>query len=254
MPQVENSLYEGGIMINTILFDLDGTLLHFGQAEFIETYFAELAKVFAKKGLSPEEAVKAVWAGTKAMMLNDGSKPNTERFWDTFAEVSGVSNKLLMEIEAACDDFYTNEFNLVKSIIKHSDVPKRLIKMMKEKGYTLVLATNPLFPECGVISRLGWGEIDSCDFTLLTHYGNSAFCKPNLGYYRDILTIIGKNPEECLMVGNNPAEDMIAGELGMKTFLVTNCLENEMNLDISNFQHGSIEELETYLSSLPDVQ
>jgi len=78
-------------------------------------------------------------------------------------------------------------FNEVKSIVEYSDIPKHLVSKMKEKGYTLVLVTNPLFPECGVLSRLEWGDIDKNVFTLLTHYGNSSYCKPNLGYYREIL-------------------------------------------------------------------
>ena len=238
-------------MINTILFDLDGTLLRFRQDEFIDTYFNKLAKVFASMGMDPELCIKAVWAGTRAMMKNDGTKLNIERFWDRFSEVSGIDDELLAKVEAACDGFYTSDFNEVKSVVEYSEIPGRLVRKMKDKGYTLVLATNPLFPECGVFTRLEWGEIDKDAFSLITHYGNSSYCKPNLGYYKEILEKIGKESKECLMVGNSPAEDMIASELGIHTFLVTDYLENEAGKDITEFKRGSLVELEQSLFSMP---
>jgi phosphoglycolate phosphatase-like HAD superfamily hydrolase len=80
-------------MIDTILFDLDGTLLQFSQADFINAYFAKLGKVFTRIGMDADQSVKAVWAGTKAMILNDGSLTNAERFWAVFAARLGLSDE-----------------------------------------------------------------------------------------------------------------------------------------------------------------
>jgi FMN phosphatase YigB (HAD superfamily) len=181
------------------------------------------------------------------MTLNDGSCTNAERFWVTFAEHTGLADDKLNHIEAVCDSFYLNEFDAIKSIIVPQDISKRLVRSMAAKGYTLVLATNPLFPACGIETRLRWTGLEPQDFAHITHYANSSYCKPNLEYYREIFTIIGKTPNQCLMVGNNPVEDMCAGVLGSETFLVTDCLENETNADISAFRHGTLEDLEEYL-------
>jgi FMN phosphatase YigB (HAD superfamily) len=240
-------------MIDTILFDLDGTLLQFSQKAFVEAYFAKLAKVFVRLGMDAELSVKAVWAGTKAMYMNDGSMTNHARFWEVFAECVKCDSDEIMKIEAACDKFYANEFNDIKSIVTPCDTPKRLINTMKTKGYGVVLATNPLFPACAVATRLGWIGLELWDFTHFTHYSNSTYCKPNPGYFREILAKIEKAPEQCLMVGNNPVEDMSAGALGMETFLVTDCLENETGADISAFKQGGLEESEEYLTAMPDV-
>ena len=125
---------------------------------------------------------------------------------------------------------------------------------MASKGYGVVLATNPLFPLCAIETRLEWAGLGADDFRLVTHYYNSTFCKPNPGYYSEILTKINKSPGQCLMAGNSPSEDMISGTLGMETFLVTDCLENETGMDIKPFRKGTLAELETYLTSLPDVR
>jgi len=246
-------------MIDTILFDLDGTLARFNQDDFIRLYFKELSKVFISLGLDAEKACKGVWAGTKAMVLNDGSVLNIVRFWDAFAEFMGIQGEQLKAVEAACDSFYTNEFNIIKSIVKQSDIPKRIVRTMIQKGYFVVLATNPLFPPCAVDSRLGWIGLNRDEFKFITHYENSTYCKPNPKYYHEVLSKIeqmghvGQSPAQCLMVGNHPAEDMCAAALGMEVFLITDFMENETNIDISQFRHGSIEDLETFLMALPEL-
>ena len=238
-------------MINTILFDLDGTLLRFTQKAFIDAYFGELSKVFNRMGLDVEQSVKAVWAGTRSMVLNDGGCFNSKRFWDAFGETMGLGAEQVDKVEAACDSFYANEFDSVKSIVEHSDIPNRIVRSLRQKGYKLILATNPLFPLCGVETRLAWCGIDPCCFSLITHYGNSKFCKPNIEYYKEILDKTGKEPHQFRMIGNNPAEDMIAAELGMEVFLVTDYMEDDSGTDITRYRRGSLVELEATLSLLP---
>jgi FMN phosphatase YigB (HAD superfamily) len=234
---------------DTILFDLDGTLLLCDQKAFVDAYFAELGKMFVRLGMDAGKAVKAVWTGTKAMLLNDGSRTNAERFWEVFSEVLELSEEKRKTVETECDLFYQNEFDTVRSIVTPQDISKRLIRSMTAKGYTVVLATNPLFPMYGVETRLKWIGLETRDFAHVTHYTNSTYCKPSAGYYREIFAKIGKEPEQCLMVGNNPAEDMCAGALGADTYLVTDCLENENGADISAFRHGTLAELEVYLAT-----
>ena len=241
-------------MIDTILFDLDGTLLQFSQSDFISEYFAKLGKVFTRIGMDADQSVKAVWAGTKAMILNDGILTNAERFWAVFATNLGLSDQKIKEVEALCDGFYVNEFDTLKSLMIPSDIPKRLVKAMSAKGYSLVLATNPLFPVCAVETRLRWIGLELRDFRHVTHYGNSTFCKPNLGYFQEVFAEINKSPAQCLMAGNSPVEDMCASALGAEAFLVTDCLENESGADISLFRRGSLAELEAYLMSMPDIK
>ena len=234
-------------MLDTIMLDLDGTLLRFKQEEFIYAYFKEIQRVFVGLGMDGQASVKAIWAGTKAMIANDGEKTNEERFWGVFADLMGLNPKKRKKVEEACNRFYSNEFDTVKSVLHPSGVPERLVRSLTEKGYDVVLATNPLFPECAVITRLNWIGLSPDDFAFITHYSNSTFCKPNPEYYREILEKIDKIPEQCLMAGNSAVEDMCAGGLGIETFLVTDYLENESDADISKYRQGSLEELERYL-------
>lgn len=50
------------------------------------------------------------------------------------------------------------------------------------------------------------------------------------------------------MVGNDVGEDMIAQELGMKVFLITDCLINKSGEDISKYPNGTFDDLKEALS------
>ena len=52
------------------------------------------------------------------------------------------------------------------------------------------------------------------------------------------------------MVGNDVGEDMIAESLGMKVFLMPECLINKKDKDISVYPQGSFEQLIEYIKEL----
>ena len=57
-------------------------------------------------------------------------------------------------------------------------------------------------------------------------------------------------PEECLMVGNDVTEDMVAATLGTQVFLLTDCLINKGDQDIRKYPKGSFPELLSYIRRL----
>ena len=69
-------------------------------------------------------------------------------------------------------------------------------------------------------------------------------------YYKDIIKVLGVDVSECVMVGNDVGEDMIAKKLDMKVFLLTDCLINKKQADINAYPHGGFSELCDFLDSL----
>ena len=67
--------------LTTILFDLDGTLLPMDNDAFTKGYFKLLAAKLTPHGYEPKQLVDAIWAGTAAMVKNDGSQSNEDAFW-----------------------------------------------------------------------------------------------------------------------------------------------------------------------------
>lgn len=234
-------------MIRTVLFDLDGTLLPMDQDAFVESYFRRLAAKLKPKGYEPKELIDGVWAGTAAMVANDGGCTNEEAFWRRFASVVG---ERVMEDIPLFEEYYAKEFQGVKEDCGFTPRAKELVEKLKEKGFRLILATNPLFPKIATHSRIRWAGLEPEDFAYITTYENSHYCKPNPKYYEEILKRIGCGGEECLMVGNDVEEDMTAKKLGMKVFLLTDCLINKKKEDISRFPNGGFDELERFADSL----
>jgi len=233
--------------LTTILFDLDGTLLPMNQETFVKAYFGELVKYMAVYGYEPELLMKTVYTGTGAMIHNDGSATNEDVFWNYFSSVYGDdSRKDIPQFE----EFYKTKFNLVKDICGFNPEAGNTIKYLKEKGYTLVLATNPLFPQIATKNRMGWAGLDTEDFAFYTTYEDSYFCKPNPEYYKEVMSKLNVSPEECLMVGNDVSDDMVAASLGLRVFLLTDTLENKTNTDISEYPQGSFSDLIEYINSL----
>ncbi len=233
-------------MIKTVMFDLDGTLLPFEQEDFIKLYFGGLCRKLAPYGYDPDSVVKYVWKGTKAMTENDGSRSNEEAFWEVFrAAFPGKP-----DAQAFCDDFYVNEFDGVKACLKYVPDHSPMIERLKNAGLEVVLATNPLFPRCAVATRLAWVGLREDDFAYITDYSNSRFCKPNPKYFSELLQKLGRQPSECVMVGNSVAEDILpAGTLGIESFLASEFTENPTGEDISKLRSGSLNDAEKWILS-----
>ncbi len=234
-------------MVTTILFDLDGTLLPMDQDIFIKSYIGRMAKKLAPYGYAPEMLSKALWTGTAAMVKNDGSQSNEDVFWQVF---NGLMGHDCRKDQPLFEDYYRNEFQQVAADCGFDARSAEVIALIQSKGYRVALATNPLFPALATHSRVRWAGLNPEDFELITTYENSRHCKPNLDYYRDILETLKVEPGNCVMVGNDVSEDMIARELGMQVFLLTDNLINRENKDISQYPGGSFLELMEFIRGL----
>lgn len=231
-------------MIKAILFDLDGTLLPMDQDKFTAKYFDALARHHAKYGYDPKKLVDAVWKGTVAMLKNDGSATNEQAFWTTFEQVTGESAKSALP---KFDEFYASGFDDVKSVCGFEPKSAQVIAAAKTVGVPLVLASNPIFPVEAQIKRAEWAGANVSDFSYITSYGNSRYCKPNPMYYQEIADSLGCKPDECLMIGNDTSDDLAASKIGMRVFIITDCLINKKGVDITELLHGNVDRLIEYL-------
>jgi len=232
-------------MIDTVLFDLDGTLLPMDQDEFVNTYMGLLAKKMAPLGYEPKHLIAGVWAGTKAMVENDGAKTNEEVFWADFCHIFGEDAR---KDEPVFAEFYASDFAHVRTVCGFAPEAAEVAALLKEKGTTVALATNPLFPEIATRQRVRWAGLEWEDFAAVTTYENSRFCKPNPDYYRQLLKELGREPENCLMVGNDVDEDMRpARAVGMQVFLLEDCLINKRGTPTDQYPRGGFAELKEFL-------
>ena len=218
---------EKNMKIEAVLFDLDNTLIMFDEKKFFETYSKKLYLSFQDL-LSPQEFIQRLLSSTQVMTNNDGTLTNAEFFIHDFAKgLSSDKNELWQRFEY----FYQNEFEQFKFLMKPLKNTYEIITSIKDKGFKVIIASNPMFPTNVQLIRLRWAGLAEISFDLITSAENSTFCKPNPDYYSEICEKINIKPENCLMVGNDAFNDMIASKTGMKTYLTKN--SESYSIDLS---------------------
>lgn len=235
---------------STFLFDLDGTLVPLDQEQFIRGYFRLLTPELAK--YLPADQVAAIVMGSTNYMIGEcsGTKTNKQAFMDDFSRrVPGDIDELM----GLFDSFYRGKFSQLRSLTTPSPVVNSIVRTLQRKGYELVCATNPIFPMTAIEARLGWIGLESSDFVFITSFEEMHYCKPNPDYYRETLEKIGRHPGECIMVGNDVEEDMIAGSLGIETFLLTDCIIDRGSGLVPDHR-GTLLDLLDYVRQLPTLE
>ncbi len=234
-------------MIKSVLFDLDGTLLPFHMDEFMRAYFTQLGKKVAHV-MEPKQFMKQLLASTGVMIANvDGKQTNQQVFSAHFLSTVDLAEEILLPI---MNDFYENEFSLLQEVTRRDAAARMAVNTALSSGLDVVVATNPIFPLIATQQRLEWAGLGDIAFKLVTTYENSHFCKPNTQYYEEIVEKLGCQPHECLMVGNDVEEDLAAAKIGMKTYLVTDCLINAKGSNFRADYTGTLKELAENLGEI----
>ncbi len=229
--------------MNTFLFDLDGTLLSIDMNKFEEIYFEAVKQSFPEK----EDIITDLMLSTRTMIMNKENITNKEVFMNDFSIRTGMSAEYFME---KFDILYSTHFYRIQEAIVHDKPLRESVKLLKRKGYRLVLATNPLFLFEATRKRILWAGLDIEDFDYITTLEKSHYFKPHLEYYEEILEQIGAQADDCIMVGNDVAEDLVAKKLGMKTYLITDHMLNKNNLEIITDHRGTYENFRRFVEIL----
>jgi FMN phosphatase YigB (HAD superfamily) len=237
-------------LLNTIVFDLDGTLLPLDMDNFMHIYFKEMGIAFQDM-IEPKRLVDNVWKATNAMVNNIEYRTNEDVFMENFQTLIEADLDIYKK---RFDEFYDQGFLKTKSAVSYMPLIVEAVSLLKQKGYQIVLATNPLFPRKAIIHRLQWAGFKEEDFIYITCYENNHYCKPQIQFYQEVLREAGKSAAECMMVGNDVEEDLVAGELGMQTYLITNNIIKRTDADICCTYQGSYEDFLKFAQELKSVK
>lgn len=227
-----------------ILFDLDGTLLPMVQDEFVRCYYGLLLRKLEPFHVDGKKFINALNYGAYLMTLNDGTDTNEHVFWKGYKKLMGEPDEKMVE---AINEFYENEFNEAIVSTKPDPLAKKIIELLKDRGYQIILATSPLFPRSATYNRIRWAGLQPYDFVTVTTYETSTSCKPSLLYYQQLIKDFDIDPSETMMIGNDVGEDMVASKLGFTTYLVTDYVENRAGVSYEPCLKGSLEDLYNYI-------
>ena len=217
-------------MLTTILFDLDNTLILVDESEFYYHYLNPISESF--QDLMPKDVFKKrLMIASQMLLQNNGSTKNSDFYMTVFCEGFEEKRDLCWNRFV---EFYENGFDQFQQLMQPIPGILDLFDSLKQANLKLVIASNPLFPLTVQLKRLAWAGFENFQFDLITHIENTKYCKPQLGYYAEICEQINEKPENCLMVGNDPVNDMIASKVGIKTYLATDSFQQDnSSLEVS---------------------
>ncbi len=192
----------------------------------------------------PEVLIEKLMKSTTDMIKNDGKRTNKDVFTDSFMKMVEIDDE--EGLMGRFDNFYRDKFPDLKNHFELDNKAEQLINLLKKADYDLVIATNPLFPRAAITERIRWAGLDPADFCYITSYENMHFCKPDPGFFRELLDKLNLKASECIMIGNDMEEDIIAGKLGFTTFLVDDFKIDRNTNSINPDWQGSFRELIDY--------
>ncbi len=203
-------------LMRAVLFDLDGTLLDIDIDAFLHVYFGALGPVLAEvTGMTPKSSIDAVIDSTGAMMRPHPGLTNRETFDARFSQLTGVD---LGSNGTVIADFYRDVFPSLGAGLGPMPGARQAVQAASDAGMVLAVATNPIFPAAAVSERIRWAGLDDVPFALVTTYETMHACKPERAYFEEAAGMLGVQPSECLMVGDDVTLDMGATSAGMITF------------------------------------
>jgi FMN phosphatase YigB (HAD superfamily) len=222
-------------MLKAVLFDLDNTLIFFDEIKFANLFFPLIAARFADV-MPADKFGERLMLATLTAQKNDGAMTNKERFLQEFTRGNAITGD---EVWQRFEGFYEEDFDRLKQTVVAAEHACRVFEEIRKKGVKIVIATNPMLPLNAQMKRISWAGLNGGELALITHIDNMRYCKPHLGYFRQICDLIGESPEDCLMVGDDPANDMVAAKIGMKTYKTVDSLDHvEKPLELSRHVIG----------------
>ncbi len=213
-------------MIQAILLDLDDTLLDNDMHRFLPPYFEALGRRMAQF-VAPDTLVRMLLSSTRVMVKNQDPTVTNQQAFD--ADFFPRLRLPEAEVRSIIHAFYEEDFPALKRYTHPRPQARPLVQTLFDRGYEVVIATNPMFPRRAIEHRLEWAGVLDFPFKLVTTYENSHFCKPNPRYYQEILGRLDSQPEEAIMIGDDLENDIEpAMQVGLHTYWITHSASEDV--------------------------
>lgn len=200
-------------MIKAVLLDMDNTLLRNPDMAFAQAFLSIFGDYFHAHGYTDiipnlRKAIRVMGSGQR------GNRTNRQVLVDLAGGDPEEMNQLI-------DSFYADIYPQLQNCISAVPGAKELIYQLREMDYSVVIATNPLYPESAIRQRMSWAGLPLEDdlYALITSADTMHFAKPDPAYYGEILGRVGVEPDEAIMIGDSLRNDISPAQtVGLHTF------------------------------------
>ena len=221
-----------------LLVDLDGTLLGLDIDRFLPVYLQQLAAFVGEAVRLPDFSPRFMSA-VQAMVASrtDGST-NEEAFYARFR--AGLAQEESKACDAAFSSFYEVVFPTLRQQTRPMPGARDFVDAARRRGYTMVLATSPVFPRFVIEERLRWAGIAPQAFKAITSFETCRYNKPDPKYYEEILRSQAIDAGAAVMVGNDLRDDGAATRAGIAFAFVEGSYAREQDAQGSPVWRGSM--------------
>ncbi len=203
-------------MIRGLLLDLDNTLVRVDVDAFIERY----TRLVAAR-LMPEDPARgwAVVAGASyAMLAERGARQsNRERFLAAVGRELGEDPDVVWARLESVAAAALPGFARMSEPLPHG---RETVREARRRGLGVAIATNPIYPRAVIHERMRWAGIEPEDVDFVACMEDCTDTKPHAGYFEELAHRLGLGLEACLMVGDDPDQDVPDGPSHLRVHLV----------------------------------
>jgi len=200
----------------TLLFDLDGTLIQM-EEKWLELRFMLKAIPRFASIIRPWRFRQAFWEAARLVQQNSSSIDNFSFYIDVLSNYAYASPE---KVERVAREAIEQDFASIQGHFEPFPGARDTLTLARQQGHRLVVATNPMIPLSGVMTRLNQGGFSDIPFDYITNAEVMTRTKPKVEYYEELLERLLLDPSRCLMVGNDPNKDLPAKDAGISTFLL----------------------------------
>ncbi len=236
-------------MFKAILLDLDDTLLKNSMATFAPALSHSFTCYMAHL-IPTEHMIPALESAIAAMDANEGGGPtNEEVFSAVFCPAVGYTPE---DLAGLVERFYAEEYPKLRHLTRRLPEARLVMEWAFERGLQVAIATGMQNPRTTVEQRLEWAgvPVTEFDYALLTTWSNMHASKPHPAYYHEVLAHLDRQPDECLMVGDDWEHDIIpATSVGIPSYWIAEPDDQPPEQRILHVGQGTLSDLLVWLRS-----
>jgi len=202
--------------ISTLFIDLDETLLHSQGSIFRLLFLKHALRLLSPHTQSFWKSLKLIHQIRYLDYNANSSRLNIDLASELFGKHLSLNDT---QARSMFSEISYKIFDAIENYATPVQGAKDFIEWAKPK-FTLVLATNPIWPESVTRLRLKWSGIAEENFQFITHAENSTTCKPDRRYYQSLLDRFKLAPENALMIGDSFSKDGPAADVGISVVIL----------------------------------
>ena len=207
-------------MIKAVLLDLDNTLLHNPDEEWVAAFRQQWDRHFAQScGIDHASSALRNAIGRLNREPATG-RANADIIFEALSLELPLTGAAL---SAAIAGFYQGNYRRLSENTAPIAHAADLVETLLDQDLLVAIATNPFFPEAATRERIGWAGLSGfmSDFAFITHSENMRYAKPSPAYFAETIARVGVEPDEALLVGDSMRNDIEpARAIGIHTWHV----------------------------------